>query len=59
VMFSWFDYGHECLVFRGANVGGVAGRYADLTKYGINAPKARSLKVFLKTYPEQVCRSSR
>jgi hypothetical protein len=59
VMYSWFNYKGECLVLRGANVGGVAGRYSDLAKYGINAPRARSLRVFLKTYPEKACQSSR
>jgi hypothetical protein len=58
VMYSWSNYSNDCVVFRGTNVGGAAGRYADLTKYGINA-RARSLRVFLKTYPEKACASSR
>ena len=58
VMYSWPNYSNDCVVFRGTNVGGAAGRYGDLTKYGINA-RARSLRVFLKTYPARACESSR
>jgi hypothetical protein len=55
VMFSRFNYGGGCMVFRGGNVGGVTGRYPDLTKYRFDASRTKSLKVFLKSYPERIC----
>ena len=55
VMFVWFNYQGDCFVFRGANAGGVTGRYPDLSKYEQLSRRAKSVKVFLKTYPERVC----
>ena len=58
VMFVWFNYQGDCFVFRGANAGGVTGRYPDLSKYEQLSRRAKSVKVFLKTYPERVCQPS-
>jgi len=55
VMFVWFNYRDDCFVFRGANAGGVSGRFPDLSKYSQLSRRAKSVKVFLNTYPEQVC----